>query len=180
MPAGAIATLALVATRNSLPGNWSLTAASALLLLLVAGPAVAGRFLAAGAVGMLLQQGLKQWVPRVRACLTEGGPDQRVGIPDAGSFPSGHTLHAVLAAVTVCLQVSLLAFVYVPVAVLIALSRVALGVHYPSDVVAGAIVGTVLAVAFQLLRGRTENLLPCRAFLLVAVSGGRRCGRKCS
>ena len=132
-------------------GNWMLTAVTAAVLLAVAGPGTALRFLLAGAVGVLLQQGLKEGVARVRPCLTEGGPHQRVSIPDAGSFPSGHTLHAVLAATTVVLHAPWLAAVYVPVALLVAVSRVALGVHYPSDVAAGAVLGAAFAAAVQLL-----------------------------
>ena len=132
-------------------GNWLITAAAAAVLLLAAGPGLALRFLLAGAMGLLLQQGLKQGVARVRPCLTEGGPHQRVAIPDAGSFPSGHTLHAALAAATVAFHAPLLAAVFVPLAVLVAVSRVALGVHYPSDVAAGAMLGLVFAAAVQLL-----------------------------
>ena len=64
---------------------------------------------------------------------------------DQFSFPSGHVLHATAFS-------SLLGFYYpaalwalVPAALLIALSRVALGLHYPSDVAAGAAIGSVTA-----------------------------------
>ena len=40
---------------------------------------------------------------------------------------------------------SWLAWVLVPFTVLIALSRVVLGLHYPSDVLAGALIGALMA-----------------------------------
>ena len=64
---------------------------------------------------------------------------------DEFSFPSGHTLHAV--AFTIVLSQALPGLVpfFLPFAVLTALSRVILGLHYPSDVAAGALVGAALA-----------------------------------
>ena len=82
----------------------------------------------------------------MRPCRVAGGPPQRVGIPDAGSFPSGHTLHAILCTLTMAALVPALTLVYLPLAALIAVSRVALGVHYTSDVTAGAALGLLLAL----------------------------------
>ena len=72
---------------------------------------------------------------------------------DRFSFPSGHTLHAV--------AFSLIAAGYYPglgaalavFSMLIAASRVVLGLHYPSDVIAGAVIGAVIALASQALAG---------------------------
>ena len=66
---------------------------------------------------------------------------------DRFSFPSGHTLHAVSFTVSVCSSLPALAVVLVPAAVLIALSRVVLGLHYPSDVLAGGLLGALLGAA---------------------------------
>jgi undecaprenyl-diphosphatase len=64
---------------------------------------------------------------------------------DKFSLPSGHTAAA-------CLMASIVAHYYPPFAVLayswaalIGLSRVLLGVHYPSDVVAGMLLGITIA-----------------------------------
>jgi len=70
---------------------------------------------------------------------------------DRFSFPSGHTLHAV--------AFSLIAAGYYPeltaaltvFSALIATSRVVLGLHYPSDVLAGAAMGAAIALASQAL-----------------------------
>ena len=66
--------------------------------------------------------------------------------PDRFSFPSGHTLHAVSFTVIICSGIPVLALILVPMALLIAGSRVVLGLHYPTAVVAGGLIGALLAV----------------------------------
>jgi undecaprenyl-diphosphatase len=65
---------------------------------------------------------------------------------DRFSFPSGHTLHAVSFTLIICTALPVLALILVPLALLIALSRVVLGLHYPSDVLAGGVLGAVIAL----------------------------------
>jgi undecaprenyl-diphosphatase len=64
---------------------------------------------------------------------------------DRYSFPSGHTLHAVCFSSIACTYLPVLAWVLVPFALLVALSRMVLGLHYPTDVLAGAFIGGGLA-----------------------------------
>lgn len=66
---------------------------------------------------------------------------------DAFSFPSGHTLHAVAFTLVALEYWPQLATLLVPFTLLTAASRVALGLHYPSDVLAGAALGAGLAAA---------------------------------
>ena len=69
------------------------------------------------------------------------------GIPlDHGSFPSGHTIHATCFTVMLGTLYPASLFLLIPLALSIALSRIVLGQHYPTDVVAGAVIGYVLAV----------------------------------
>jgi len=64
---------------------------------------------------------------------------------DKFSFPSGHTLHAVVFGLIALSYYPMLAIVIVPFTVMVGLSRVVLGLHYPSDVLAGALIGTAIA-----------------------------------
>jgi undecaprenyl-diphosphatase len=64
---------------------------------------------------------------------------------DQHSFPSGHTLHAVAFSTIAVTEFHTLAWLLVPFTFLVALSRVILGLHYPSDVLAGAIIGALVA-----------------------------------
>jgi len=64
---------------------------------------------------------------------------------DHYSFPSGHTLHAVAFTLVATAYYPWLAWLTVPFTLAVAASRVMLGLHYPSDVVAGALIGSAIA-----------------------------------
>jgi undecaprenyl-diphosphatase len=95
----------------------------------------------AGTSGLLLYRLLKNVLVRERPYMTHAAIVCAGKPLDRFSFPSGHTLHAVSFTVIAVSAVPLLVFVLLPAAVLIALSRVVLGLHYPSDVLAGALIG---------------------------------------
>ena len=64
---------------------------------------------------------------------------------DQFSFPSGHTMHAVAFSIVSVSYFPALIWLVVPFSVLVGLSRPILGLHYPSDVLAGAALGGVIA-----------------------------------
>lgn len=66
---------------------------------------------------------------------------------DAFSFPSGHTLHAVAFTLVAGSHYPGLAQLLLAFTLLTAVSRVVLGLHYPSDVLAGAAIGALIAGA---------------------------------
>lgn len=66
---------------------------------------------------------------------------------DQFSFPSGHTLHAVAFTLIACSYYPALAPLTVPFTLLVAASRLVLGLHYPSDVLAGGALGALIALA---------------------------------
>ena len=63
------------------------------------------------------------------------------------SFPSGHATTAFAAAVVLTLWFPRGAVPFLGLAVLVGCSRVMLGVHFPSDVLAGALLGSIVATA---------------------------------
>ncbi len=101
---------------------------------------------------------LKHLVARVRPWLVVPGLVPLVNEPDPNSFPSGHTCAAFAAGLSWAraLPWRWARAGAVVLAVCMGLSRLYVGVHYPSDVLAGALVGAFCAWAAWLLvtRGR--------------------------
>ncbi len=99
----------------------------------------------AGLAGTLLYKWLKGKASRPRPY--EMHQDiWLTGTPlDRFSFPSGHTLHAVAFCSVALVYYPALAWLLVPFTVMVGMSRVILGLHYPSDVLAGAVIGGLIA-----------------------------------
>ena len=102
-------------------------------------------------LGLPLYKTLKRATARVRPCHAPGGLSALAPPLDRFSFPSGHTLHAVAMTVVLVGHHPALAWVLVPFALLTALSRIVLGLHYPTDVLAGAGLGALIALVARAL-----------------------------
>lgn len=61
------------------------------------------------------------------------------------SFPSGHTTAIFSIMIPFIAVAPALVFILIPLALFVAISRIYLGLHYPSDVLAGAIIGTLVS-----------------------------------
>ena len=87
---------------------------------------------------------LKRWLIRERPFISF--PAINCGTPplDRYSFPSGHTLHAACFQVMLTVAEPALALIVLPFTLSVAASRVVLGLHYPSDVAAGALIGGLM------------------------------------
>jgi undecaprenyl-diphosphatase len=119
------------------------------LMLVVA---LAGHPLAALHMGLtalaalMLYRWLKRRTRRPRPCAGCRGVVALTAPLDEFSFPSGHTLHAVAFTVVALAYLPMLAWLLVPFTLLVALSRVVLGLHYPTDVLAACLIGACLAL----------------------------------
>ena len=100
-----------------------------------------------GVLGAAVYKALKLVVVRERPFITHIRIAMGTAPLDRYSFPSGHTLHAVSFTWQAIAHFPELGWVLAPLAALIAASRVVLGLHYPTDVLAGAAIGAGLATA---------------------------------
>ena len=87
---------------------------------------------------------LKNIIARPRPCWINEDFHMLIGVPDDYSFPSGHTLSSAACATVLILENSKFAFGAVPLAALIAFSRLYLYVHFPTDVIGGALIGIAI------------------------------------
>ena len=104
---------------------------------------------------------IKNWVARVRPYEVIPGLNCIVGLADDWSFPSGHTTNS-LACAWVLFRCAPRKY-GVPalvVAILISLSRLYVGVHYPTDVLGGAVIGLGSACLALWLVPKAEKKLP--------------------
>jgi membrane-associated phospholipid phosphatase len=127
-------------------------------LIAIRWPKAAWTVLVAGVFGTLLVHGIKEAVGALRPAMilprdsfTIIGPRLNVV-----SFPSGHTTTITAFATILYLQVkdARVAWLLLPVVVLVGISRMAVGAHWPMDVLGGWVVGILIAVFSYILAER--------------------------
>ncbi len=87
---------------------------------------------------------LKNIIARPRPCWINEDFHMLTGVPGDYSFPSGHTLSSAACATVLTLENRKFAYGAVPLAALIAFSRLYLYVHFPTDIIGGALIGTAI------------------------------------
>jgi undecaprenyl-diphosphatase len=105
----------------------------------------------AGLVCTLIYKSLKHGTARARPYVAQADITLFAAPLDKYSFPSGHTLHAVAFTLIALGYYPGLFWVLAPFCLVVALSRIVLGLHYPSDVIAGAAIGAGVAALSQAL-----------------------------
>jgi undecaprenyl-diphosphatase len=103
---------------------------------------------------------LKEWSRRDRPPVADPDPTPLVDLPVTFSFPSGHATVSFACATTLALAVPRLSWPLFALATLISFSRVYVGVHYPFDVLAGAALGVVIAIALRTLAAALRRSAP--------------------
>ncbi len=94
---------------------------------------------------VLIYSQLKKRLVRQRPFIASNSISPHCAPLDLYSFPSGHTMNAVNFSILLGYYYPVLLWLLVPFALLVALSRVILGMHYPTDVLVGALLGAALA-----------------------------------
>lgn len=90
---------------------------------------------------------LKNMVCRERPCWIREIEGLLIAVPKDYSFPSGHTLSSFLAATVIVCRNRLLGMTAFAAAALIAFSRMYLYVHFPTDIIGGAVIGSAIGLA---------------------------------
>lgn len=137
-------------TRAGDASSWTLVMLALIMTLQSPVVRLGLRLAAATLLATAASQWLKRRLSRPRPTSAIQGFAALAENPDAFSFPSGHTAAAFAAAVALA-GAGLLGPAAVALAVGIGLSRIYLGAHYPLDVTAGAMLGTLAGAAARLL-----------------------------
>ena len=137
----------LLGVVSRLGDGWTWAAVIALLPLLGGplGASASARMIGVFVVDIAIYLIVKRWIARPRPFKACTDIRECTRPLDEFSFPSGHTLHAVAFSVVLSVYYPAAALVLWPFTLLLALSRVVLGLHYPSDVLVGALIGGIVA-----------------------------------
>jgi undecaprenyl-diphosphatase len=123
---------------------------AAVLIATTGGPrgrrAAASGLVALAATSAVANLGVKPLVRRTRPERVPARRHHAVRMPESTSFPSGHTASAFAFTLGVAGELPGLALVLIPLATAVGYSRVHSGVHFPGDVLAGAVLGTVVGL----------------------------------
>ncbi|MGN6378855.1 MAG: phosphatase PAP2 family protein [Gaiellales bacterium] len=105
---------------------------------------------------------LKSAIGRARPPFADPHVHALIPVPHDPSMPSGHAIMAFAGAVVLGALVPVLRWPLLALATGVALSRVYLGVHYPSDVIAGAALGAAIGLGAAWLVNRGDEMLAAR------------------
>ncbi len=107
-----------------------------------------GIVLAIGLIGSLVIGNiiLKPLFHRLRPFQIKGGIELLIMAPHDYSFPSGHTLASSICATILLIRERKIGIAALILAILIAFSRLYLYVHFPTDVLGGAVIGAIIGI----------------------------------
>lgn len=100
---------------------------------------------------------IKALFPTTRPFVTNGKFPLTLTVPGGASFPSGHTAAVFALAVSIWLHKKKLGLWYIVGAVLVGIARILSNVHYPIDILGGAVLGILTSFGvgkFHLTSGR--------------------------
>lgn len=92
---------------------------------------------------------IKHFFPTIRPFMQNGGGVDVLIRPTDAAFPSAHTALAFGLAVTVFMHDRRVGWIYLIGALIIGIARVLANVHYPVDILGGALIGSLVAVIVE-------------------------------
>lgn len=111
---------------------------------------------------------LKNLFERVRPCNVLPDVNILVGCTSSFSFPSSHAVNNFAAAVYFGKIFPRIKWILLTTALIVAVSRPYVGVHYPSDIFGGAVIGAIIGYLFALLVIKIDNLFQQRSTKLTS------------
>lgn len=155
--------------------NWYPVWAIAIVLLLWKGGRkgrwlVVIALLSVATADQLVNQILKPLIGRIRPCNVVEGAHLLLGKKSSFSMPSSHAANFFTAATVFTFFYRKYQLIFWFLAALVAYSRVAVGVHYPFDVAAGALVGVFIALFWIFL---AKRLVQSRGYTLLDDNNSR-------
>lgn len=100
----------------------------------------------AGVIAWLITIAIKHLFPSMRPFMINGRDVDVLFRPTDSAFPSAHTALAFSLAVTIFMHDGKIGWLYLIAALLIGVARVFANVHYPIDILGGALIGTIIAL----------------------------------
>lgn len=101
--------------------------------------------LASSTIAWVLAEMFKSFIPIVRPFHLNGLEPLTLTIPNGFAFPSSHTAVAFALAVTIWLHDKKIGTVYLVAATMVGVARIAAHVHFPIDIIGGALIGITVA-----------------------------------
>lgn len=111
---------------------------------------------------------LKNLFERVRPCNVLPDVNILVGCTSSFSFPSSHAVNNFAAALYFGKIFPRIKWILLATALIVAVSRPYVGVHYPSDAFGGAVIGAIIGYLFALLVIKIDNLFQQRSTKLTS------------
>jgi undecaprenyl-diphosphatase len=135
-------------------GNFILPFVVAAIVIVLVGRVRGLRFLVLAVVSVVAADAIgthifKYSFLRARPCIALADVRLLVGCTKLPSFPSNHAVNASVLATLISLYMPRLWLAATALAILVGYSRIYVGVHYPLDVLAGSVLGIIVALAFS-------------------------------